>query len=247
MRETRILMGMPVSVEIGDLTRPQVLQDVYDYLRGVDCRFSLYKDDSEISAFNRGEIALSRLSAEMCHVFELAQLTKSQSDGFFEISRPDGKIDPSGIVKGWAINNAAQIIRDAGFENFYVEAGGDIQAGGVNPDGEAWRVGIRSPFSDCDIIKVVSLSGQGIATSGNYVRGDHIYNPHDPARVIKNVVSLSVIGPNVLEADRFATAAFAMGEAGIYFIEERAGFEGYVVNAEGLATMTTGFGAYVLS
>jgi FAD:protein FMN transferase len=78
------------------------------------------------------------------------------------------------------------------------------------------------------------------------VRGEHIYNPHQPAEKLNSIVSLSVIGPDVLQADRFATAAFAMGESGIYFIEQRDGLEGYAVNAEGIATMTTGFGAYVI-
>ena len=58
-------------------------------------------------------------------------------------------------------------------------------------------------------------------------------------------VSLTVIAPNVLEADRFATAAFAMGFKGIYFLEERSGLEGYLIDNTGLATMTTGFDSYV--
>ena len=86
-----------------------------------------------------------------------------------------------------------------------------------------------------------------MATSGTYVRGQHIYNPHEPTKLIQDIVSLSVIGPDILEADRFATAAFAMGEQGIYFIENLPGFEGYMVNAQGIATQTTGFGAFVLS
>ena len=122
----------------------------------------------------------------------------------------------------------------------------DIQTFGKNAEGENWRVGIRSPFNNQDIIKAVALKGQGIATSGTYVRGQHIYNPHQPQQKIKDIVSLTVIGTDVLEADRFATAAFAMGEDGIHFIEALPGFEGYMVNASGIATQTTGFGAYVI-
>jgi FAD:protein FMN transferase len=247
MRDTRLIMGMPVTVEIIDAASPLLLEDVFDYFTSVDQRFSLYKDDSEISAFNRGEIVAKKLSAEMLEVFALAERTKNESDGFFEMRNANGIIDPSGIVKGWAIRNAALIIRSAGCKNFYVDAGGDIQAEGKNADNENWRVGIRSPFNHQDVIKAVNLSGQGIATSGTYVRGHHIYNPHAPSEKVEGIVSLSVIGPDVLEADRFATAAFAMGEDGIYFIENLSGFEGYMVNAQGIATMTTGFGAYVSS
>jgi thiamine biosynthesis lipoprotein len=58
-------------------------------------------------------------------------------------------------------------------------------------------------------------------------------------------MSLTIIGPDVLDADRFATAGFAMGKAGILFIEQLDGFEGYVVDANGRATWTSGFGAFV--
>ncbi len=62
---------------------------------------------------------------------------------------------------------------------------------------------------------------------------------------VEGVVSLTVVGPNIYEADRFATAAFAMGEAGIMFIEKLPGFEGYMVNDNGIATFTSGFEKYV--
>jgi thiamine biosynthesis lipoprotein len=246
MRDTRILMGMPISVEILDMHSNLLFESVYDYFDAVDQRFSTYKAISEISAFNRGEILASDLSVEMQEVFALAEKTRMESGGFFNMRNREGIVDPSGVVKGWAVRNAALLLQRAGIENFYVDAGGDIQAHGKNEDGENWRVGIRNPFDDQEVIKVLSLSGQGIATSGSYVRGEHIYNPHQPAEKLTSIVSLSVIGPDVLEADRFATAAFAMGEAGIFFIENLVGFEGYAINAQGIATMTTGFGAYVI-
>jgi FAD:protein FMN transferase len=246
MRDTRILMGMPISVEILDAPSSQLIETVYDYFDAVDQRFSTYKDTSEISAINRGEILEAALSAEMLEVFALAEKTRDETAGYFNMRNRAGLIDPSGVVKGWAVRNAARIIERAGATNFYVDAGGDIQAHGKNSDGEDWRVGIRNPFNDQEVIKVINISGQGIATSGSYVRGEHIYNPHQPAEKLDSIVSLSVIGPDVLEADRFATAAFAMGESGIYFIEQRDGLEGYAINAEGIATMTTGFGAFVI-
>jgi FAD:protein FMN transferase len=247
MRETRIIMGMPVSVEIVGKSPETVMASVFAYFTAVDKRFSLYKPESEISAFNQGKIAGDELSPDMDEVLSLADQTKAETNGYFEILRPDGILDPSGIVKGWAIRNAAQIIRSAGFQNYCVDAGGDIQSGGTNADGEEWRIGIRNPFNGKEIINAVSPHGQGIATSGSYVRGAHIYNPVEPGKPINDIVSLTVIGPDVLEADRFATAAFAMGSDGIYFIEELQGFEGYVVSAQGIATQTTGFGAFVIT
>ncbi len=247
MRDTRILMGMPITVEIVDAPNAATINSVFDYLNQVDARFSTYKADSEICAFNRGEVLPANLSSEMKEVLRWAAITREQTQGFFEIRKPDGSLDPSGIVKGWAIRNAARLIKQEGFKDFYVEAGGDIQAEGLNAEGQIWRVGIQSPFNSRDIIKIIGLQNKGMATSGSYVRGQHIYNPHAPNKSLESIVSLSVIGPDILEADRFATAAFAMGEQGIYFIENMPGFEAYMVNRQGIATQTTGFGAYVLS
>ena len=136
-------------------------------------------------------------------------------------------------------------MRSLGHKDFYVEAGGDIQTAGKNPDGKEWSIGIRNPFDRDQIIKVVYPRGNGIATSGTAVRGAHIYDPHAKRSVETNVASLTVIGPNVYEADRFATAAFAMGESGISFIGSLDGFEGYQVTKSGVATMTAGFNEYV--
>jgi FAD:protein FMN transferase len=240
-------MGMPICVEVRDKDAPHRIADLFAYFHAIDQRFSTYRDDSEISGLNAGRLSPEQLSSDMREVFALAALTKTESDGHFDIMRPDGLIDPSGIVKGWAIRNAAAMLHWSGCKNYFVDAGGDAQAAGVNEDGESWRVGIRNPFDDREVIKIVALNGKGIATSGTSARGQHIYNPLKPAAAITDIVSLTVIGPDVLEADRFATAAFAMGADGIYFIEERPGLEAYMVDAQGIATQTTDFGAYVVS
>ncbi|TIX91826.1 MAG: FAD:protein FMN transferase, partial [Mesorhizobium sp.] len=96
--------------------------------------------------------------------------------------------------------------------------------------GHDWSVGIRNPFNAQEIVKIVYPRGRGLATSGTYVRGHHIYNPHAIDSPIQDIVSLTVIGADVLEADRFATAAFAMGRDGILFIERTPGLEGYVID-----------------
>ena len=247
MHDTRLLMGMPITIEIVDRAPARLMEDVFDYFAAVDARFSIFKPESEISALNSGRIAASDISPEMQEVLALAERTKRETDGYFEIRRADGLLDPCGIVKGWAIRNAADLVRDAGVRNFFVDAGGDIQCGGRNPEGEDWSVGIRNPFNEREIIKAVTPKGRGIATSGTYVRGQHIYNPREPGLPIDDIVSLTVIGPDVLEADRFSTAAFAMGRAGIHFIENLPGFEGYVIDGAGIATQTSGFKAFVLS
>ena len=243
MRVTRIMMGMPITIELVGATGQTLHDRAFAYLEAVDRRFSTYRSDSEISAINRGEIAPDDYSPDMREVFALAAQTYAESDGYFDIRRPDGTLDPSGVVKGWAIRNTANLLSEAGARNFFVDAGGDIQSAGHNTEGADWRAGIQDPFNPMQFVKLVYPKGRGIATSGTYVRGHHIYDPHHPDRLIDDVVSLTVIGRDVLEADRFATAAFAMGCDGSNFIETLPGLEGYQIDRAGIATMTSGFKA----
>jgi thiamine biosynthesis lipoprotein len=247
MIQNRIIMGMPVTVEVADpRATAQTIDDIFDYFGYVDRKFSTYKPDSEISMINRDEISLDQASEEMKSMFLLAEKTRQESNGYFQILR-NGRYDPSGIVKGWAILQAADRLQSQGFENYYVDAGGDVQISGKNDLGQDWRVGIQNPFNPMEIVKVLSLSNCGIATSGNYARGEHIYNPQQEEQDSPGIVSLTVVGPNVFDADRFATAAYAMGYAGINFIEDLEGFEGYMIDRDGIATYTSGFGRYVIN
>jgi FAD:protein FMN transferase len=247
MAETRLIMGMPITVDIVDPQTADLLVRVFQYFEAIDRNFSPYIETSEVCRINRGEIPASEVSDDMCEVLALAEDTRVTSDGYFNVKRPQGGIDPSGIVKGWAIGRAAAMIEAEGIKNFYVEAGGDIQANGLSADGTPWRVGVRSPFNGTDIIQVLELTDAGIATSGAYVRGAHIYDPHDPSRKLDEIASVTVVAKSVVDADRFATAAFAMGPEGIYFLEGLKGIEAYAVDAQGIATQTTGFRAYVAS
>ena len=166
MKETRITMGMPATIEIVDAGATQdSLDRVFAFFNAVDERFSPYKTESELSRFNRGEIAEHDVSADMQTIFALAEQTKHDTNGYFDIMH-NGVCDPSGIVKGWAIHEGANLLRAHGFENFYVEIAGDIEVSGHNADGNAWTIGIRNPFNRDEIVKVVHLSGGGIATSG---------------------------------------------------------------------------------
>lgn len=239
MRATKIIMGMPITVEIaGEKASPQLLKKIFTYFRGVDAQFSPYKKTSEVERLNRGEIDPAQATPLMKEILKLSRETKKATNGYFDISR-DSTIDPSGIVKGYAIMQAAIQICEAGVNDFYIEAGGDIQTGG-----KPWRVGIRNPFVAQEIVQVLQLkNGEGIATSGTQFRGDHVYDPHT-GKPVTEIVSLSVIAQNVYEADRMATAAFAMGRKGIYFIEAQPGLEGYMIDGDGIATKTTGWSTY---
>jgi thiamine biosynthesis lipoprotein len=264
MKETRLIMGLPITVEVVDSNvNTSSLDEVFAYFVSVDERFSPFKPNSEVSQLNKrlkepaqnfligshepqessasASATSEKLSHEMQEIIWLAEKTKQETNGYFDIQKPDGSIDPSGIVKGWAIKNAADMIAEKGYKNYYVEAGGDIQCAGTNAEDKEWSVGIRNPFNVREIVKVIYPRGKGIATSGSYERGSHIYNPHSPTDTLSEVVSITVVGPDVLEADRFATAAFAMGVRGVTFIETLPGFEAYSIDRTGVATMTRNF------
>lgn len=244
MKQTRLLMGMPITVEILDSEFAGCeLDAVFDSFARIDERFSTYKETSEISRINRGELRSDEYSDDMRTVLALCAQTKEETDGYFEIAH-GGLLDPSGLVKGWAIQQAADRLLGNGWRNFYIDAGGDIQVAGTK-NGEPWRTGIRNPFQRHEYVKVLALTDRGVATSGTAIRGQHIYDPHRPGVPLLDVLSLTVIGPNIYEADRFATAAFAMGRSGIQFIERLTGFEGYLIDANARATYTSGFERYV--
>lgn len=240
MRKTQLIMDMPVIIEIVDPIKPEVIDELFDYFHYIDNTFSTFKKTSEITKINNGLVDRSQYSDDMREVLRLAKQTKTKTAGYFNIQR-DGMMDPSGIVKGWAIHNAATMIKKMGINQFYVEAGGDIEVGGSTP----WRIGIRNPLNVHEIVKVVALRNKGIATSGTYERGKHIYNPYT-REPVDDILSLTVIGPNIYEADRFATAAFAMGKKGIQFIEKLKDFEGYMIDTRGIATFTSGFEKYIV-
>jgi thiamine biosynthesis lipoprotein len=244
MRKTATIMGMPVIIEIIDRNvREEIFDKIFDYLTLVDECFSTYKKNSEITLYNEGKIEYENLSDEMKDVLKLCEEMKDKTEGYFDIVY-ESKTDPSGLVKGLAIHNACEILRREGYKNFYVEIAGDIEIAGLNSEGEKWSIGIRNPFDKKENIKVVYLKDRGIATSGNYERGKHIYNPKEH-RQADEVASMTVIGPDVYLADCYATACFAMGERGIYFIEKLPDFEGYMIDNKGIATFTNGFEKYL--
>lgn len=236
-------MGIPITIEIVDSSSEDILNTVFSYFTYVDNKFSTYKETSEITFFNKNKITEKDFSSDMKKIFELAEKTKNETNGFFDIYH-NGEYDTSGIVKGWAILNAANILKEKGYKNFYVDAGGDIQVFGKNKKGKHWKIGIQNPFNLKEVVKTIYIYNKGVATSGTYIRGQHVYNPKNNLPITE-IVSITVIGPDVYEADRFATAAFAMEKRGINFIENLKGFEGYMIDKMGIATMTSGFETYV--
>ena len=106
MHETRIIMGMPISLAVPDESvRARDLEVVFTEFVAVDAQFSPFKDDSEVSRFNRREITERDFTPRMREIVTLCEKARQETAGYFDINRPDGTIDPCGMVKGWSILN----------------------------------------------------------------------------------------------------------------------------------------------
>ena len=239
-RRVEHIMGTAISVYVreGDLA-PADLGPAFDRLRAVDARFSTFRPDSEISQLGRGELAEAACSPEVRQVLALGDDLYRISNGYLDVRghRPDGRPDPTAIVKGWAVEEAAWMIAEAGARRFAINAGGDIVVrGGVGP-AEPWRVGIRHPRRPNRVAAVVLLRDAAIATSGGYERGEHIVDPHT-GRPPRELLSISVVGPSLTYADAYATAAFAMGLEGLPWVASHLGYGAYGITADQRALWT---------
>lgn len=249
MHHAEHVMGTVVSIDLADdlpaTTLQAMIDDVCGWLHEVDRRFSTYRDDSEVCRLRRQEITPAEGSADLRHVLEACADLWRETDGYFD-AYAAGPLDPSGYVKGWSVEIASARLAEAGSKNHCVNAGGDIRARGLSSEGSPWRVGIRHPWEADKLSWVLSITDQAVATSGTYERGDHVFNPRTgaPARGLRSV---TIVGPDLALADAYATAALAMGEAGVAWLAKLAaeGYQSAVVTDDGRAFSSGGLPAAV--
>jgi thiamine biosynthesis lipoprotein len=178
-------------------------------------------------------------------VLERCEALRVLSHGFFDVRahRADGGLDPSGFVKGWAAEAAAGILATAGARNYCLNAGGDVIVRGEPEPGQPWRIGIRHPELRDRFATVLEARDLAVATSGSYERGEHITDPF-ARRSPDGVLSVTVVGPHLSEADAYATAAFAMGRDGLTWIASLVGYAGCMITAERRLVWTLEFARY---
>jgi FAD:protein FMN transferase len=237
-RRVEHVMGMPIVAEIrDDGDHAHVLDAVFDWFRWVDDVFSTYKADSEISRINRGELALADAHGEVVDVVGRCEQVRAVTEGYFD-ARYHGALDPSGLVKGWAVDRAATLLTAGGVGAFAVNAGGDMRV-----QGDAWRIGIQHPTEPGAVAKVIEVSDTAVATSGLYARGDHIVDPRT-GQTPRDVLSVTIVGSDLATADAYATAAFAMGgERALHWTARLRGFEAMTILADGRVLTTPRFPA----
>jgi len=160
---------------------------------------------------------------------------------------PRSAPDLGGIAKGFALDQAARILEEAGIRHAAINAGGDIRLVG-DKLGEPWRIGIQHPRDESKVLARLNLKGGAVVTSGDYERffledGRRFHHLFDPATGYPADLaqSVTVVAPRADLADALATAAFVLGpEKGLKLLEDYPGVDGMIVDSAGRMTMTPG-------
>jgi FAD:protein FMN transferase len=240
-RRVEQIMGMPIVVDVRDDVTDAALDEVFGWFREVDERFSTYKGTSEISRLNRNELELRDCHPDVRAVLARCDELREATGGFFDARYASLlEVDPSGLVKGWSVDRAGERLDARGVRNFSINAAGDIRTRGAALPEPAWRTGIQHPEINDRVAAVVEANDLAIATSGAYVRGEHIVDPHT-GRPPAGLLSVTVTGEELGTADALATAIFAMGEEGPAFAAAIQPYEAYLILADGTSLSTSGF------
>ena len=224
---TQQIMGMPISLHVraADADRADIVDvaaQVFAHLRKVDSVFSLYRPDSQLMRWRAGELSTTELHPWVEEVHELCQEAQQLTDGLFtpwlpttgrdELPNGDGDVrvafDPTGLVKGWAVSGAAAYLEEVHAVTYCLNAAGDMAIGTGRGVGAAapWRVGIEDPTERGTISRTLEVTTGAVATSGSAIRGDHFYDPRSKTW-FATTGSATVVGPDLLWADVWATAA----------------------------------------
>lgn len=236
MHRVEHVMGFPVSLRVDDDGASEPAADaVFAWLREADERFSPFKEDSEVSRLDRGELAPGELSAGLTEVLDLCEEYRTATGGAFDVRLPGRGLDPCAVVKGWSVQRAAELLTAAGLRRFCLNAGGDVVV-----SGGPWRVGVRHPRFADKLCAVLALTDAAVATSARYERGDHILDGRT-GRPATGLDSITVVAPTLTLADTVATAAFALGAQGVEWAASRADCEVFAVVEGGGVLRTPGF------
>ena len=247
--------GTVITLDVRDDVDEQVIDACIAWFRRVDDLFSTWRPETEIMQLGRGTLRRAHASAEVDEVLDLCEQMRLESHGAFDVgagAHPNVRtraglapLDPSGLVKGWAVAKAGAMLRAAGAARFFVSAGGDLVTAGHPDDSDApWRVGVQHPWERDRVAAVLAVTDAAVATSGRYERGEHITDPRS-GRPADGLASVTVVGPDLAVADAYATATMVLGPVdGMLWLAGRAGYEGMGIGDNRTVTTTAGFDRY---
>lgn len=244
VRHAELVMGTAVSFSVAsDEPRHVVaaaIRSACAVLHRADTIFSTWNSQSPVSRMRRGDAQPGDLPAEVTEVLRHCEEARTATGGWFDPWAAPGGVDPSGLVKGWAVERALGVLKDAGFAAAMVNGGGDIAVSGQPPgaDDAGWRIGIRHPWRPDGLAAIVTGVTAAVATSGRYERGQHLYSP--PGKRLADVASATVTGPSLAMADAIATAVAVGGDEVLPLLAGLDGYEAYLIRGDGSETDTGG-------
>ena len=196
----------------------------------------------ELWGFRNGpkQIPLDNELREKLSLVDYRKILVDADRSTVKLGSPGMQVDVSGIAKGYAVDRAIQILRDAGIQNALVNAGGDIYALGSPPGKKSWRIGIRHPLDSADLLGILELRDKAVATSGDYenffqVDGKRYCHIMDTKTgwPVEDIMSVTIVADSSAEADALATAVFPLGaDHGMKLIENLEGVDGIIVTGE---------------
>lgn len=222
-------MGTAISIDIPDIKDENIFNDLFDLCEDTDSRFSPYKSNSELSKLWRGQVKERDVSDDMKYIMSDCERFELITNGYFS-ARFAGSFNPTGYVKAWAIKRMVSYIESKDIQTYLINAGGDIVARSAN--GHAWNIAIANPFNSSNPVAELIVDNLAIATSGSYERGSHIYDPHTKIPT-NELASVTIFGPDIIAADVFATAVFAMGSKGPEFMKKQRKYKAIIINKDG--------------
>lgn len=234
------VMGTVFTLDIRDPQPPiRTVAGIIRWWRWVDDTFSPFRPGSQINRLTSGTLTPGECAAEVAEVLSLCQQANKLTGGYFDACA-DGSIDPCGLVKGWSIEAASEMLTAAGSPNHCINGGGDIRCAGQPEPGRPWHVGIADPLHPGTLAAGIATTDAAIATSGTAERGHHVINPHT-GRPPAGLASVTLTGPDLTWADAYATAAFAMGDRAWDWLSGLDGHEALIIYADGTRHQTPGW------
>ena len=238
MRHVEHVMGTVVSLDVRGPVPAGALERAVASLHEADRLFSTYRADSAVARLERGEVELGDCPAEVAEVLAACRVWNAVSAGAFD-AWASGRLDPSGLVKGWAVQRASDLLHAAGCTVTSVNGGGDVVVRGTRED-RPWRTGVADPLRRGQLLAVVEGTDLAVATSGATERGGHVLDPRT-GRAADGLAGVTVVAPELVQADVCATAATVLGADALSWLEAQPGVEALVVDPRGRVSVTSGW------
>lgn len=244
---TAEIMGTVVSVHVildrsttgtseSDGVIAEPVERAFEQLREIDRIFSTYRATSDISRMRAGSLAENHADSRIAVVRRACERAEAATGELFS-ARWRGGFDPTGYVKGWAVERTFDqhlrpLLEDSGIVAIGMNAGGDMQLA-THPDADwVWQVGIVNPARPGSLVATTALRSGAVATSGTAERGAHILDPRDGLPATR-AVSATAISDRLIDADVWATAAVVGGIDDLDWVARSQPTSGMIIGHDG--------------